>query len=226
MWGKLTTPESLLHEMWHETQRSRPADSGTRKQTFIYSFLYTVYALFRLWRAQWRWGCSHFFFVDHVWSGDISDNLYVCGVLCLEYCSTPHTVRSELIFLIFMCGGSTDKKSLKIYKILMCVPPFCRWLHYRMRLCFLCPIRGFPEAWTEGKLVPESSCVFMGVWGVPFSSRPQHLLYPIVVTVIFPVDCSEENFWFHSQTNRIIFPLTPLQCGCIEFLDPPNDTPM
>ena len=22
-----------------------------------------------------------------------------------------------------MCGGSTDKKSLKIYKILMCVPP-------------------------------------------------------------------------------------------------------
>ena len=33
VWGKPTTPESLLREMWRETQRSQPADWGTRKQT-------------------------------------------------------------------------------------------------------------------------------------------------------------------------------------------------
>ena len=40
-------------------------------------------------------------------------------------CVVEHTTHSTITadFLIFMCGGSTDKKSLKIYKILMCVPP-------------------------------------------------------------------------------------------------------
>lgn len=137
----------------------------------------------------------------------------------------------EVLLISWCCAHRALIRSNQTYILLEQLPrrwvyTVSRWLHYRMRLCFLCPPRGFPEALTEGKLIPESSCIFMGVWGAPFSSRPQHQLYPIVVTVIFPVDCSEENFGFHSQTNRIIFPLTPLHCGCIEFLDPPNDTPM
>ena len=39
---------------------------------------------------------------------------------------SKHTIHSTIKadFLIFMCGGSTDEKSLKIYKILMSVPSF------------------------------------------------------------------------------------------------------
>lgn len=69
--------------------------------------------------------------------------------------------------------------------------------------------------------------IYMGVWRATFSSRPQHLLSLIVVCVIFQVDCSEEDFGFHSQTNHIIFSWTPVHCGCIKFFDPPpKDTPL
>ena len=44
----------------------------------------------------------------------------MCVVSCAENIGAHHTQY----FLIFMCDGSTDKKSLKIYKIPMCVPPF------------------------------------------------------------------------------------------------------
>lgn len=93
-------------------------------------------------------------------------------------------------------------------------------------LSFLCPACDLPGAGIEGEADPGLNFVFMVVWRASFSSRPQTLLYPIVVAVIFPVDCSEENFGFHSQASRIILSLTPVLCGHVEFLDPPNDTPL
>ena len=51
------------------------------------------------------------------------------GVVAIGYCRSRLITR--YLWLggldsrsLFMCGGSTDKKSLKIYKILMCVLPF------------------------------------------------------------------------------------------------------
>ena len=43
--------------------------------------------------------------------------IFMCVVSCAENIGAHHTQCDK-------CGGSTDKKSLKIYKILMCVPPF------------------------------------------------------------------------------------------------------
>ena len=43
--------------------------------------------------------------------------------------TTHSTIKAD--FLIFMCGGSTDEKSLKIYKNLMCVPPLAPIQVYR-----------------------------------------------------------------------------------------------
>lgn len=92
-------------------------------------------------------------------------------------------------------------------------------------LSFLCPACDLPGAGIEGEADPGLNFVFMVVWRASFSSRPQTLLYPIVVAVIFPVDCSEENFGFHSQASRIILSLTPVLCGHVEFLDPPTIPP-
>lgn len=48
-------------------------------------------------------------------------------VRCVEIIGAHHTARSQLVnayIFIFVCGLQQDKKSLKLKKILICVP---RW---------------------------------------------------------------------------------------------------
>ena len=73
--------------------------------------------------------CRSHLIMQYFWLGLDLDSrsavrqiIFMCVVSCAENIGAHSTDKAD--FLIFMCGGSTDKKSLKIYKILMCVPPF------------------------------------------------------------------------------------------------------
>ena len=101
--GKPTTPESLLREIWHETQR----DAEVVAIGYCRPRLITRYF--------WLGGRDSRSAVRQI--------IFMCVVSCAENIGAHHTQYDQADFLIFMCGGSTDKKSLKIYKILMCVPP-------------------------------------------------------------------------------------------------------
>lgn len=89
----------------------------------------------------------------------------------------------------------------------------------------LCPCGDPLEAGIKDEADPEvklciHDCLKIALFFFFFSSRPQTLLYSIVVAVMFPVDCSEENFGLRSQTSRLIFSLTPVRCGRDEFCAP------
>lgn len=89
-----------------------------------------------------------------------------------------------------------------------------RWqhLHADLRIKYLRKVRGLTFqrlSWRKIWSLGESIYFHLD----PFSSRPW---YPIVVSVLQPVDCSEENFGIFHQTSSIILSLTPVHCGHVD----------
>ena len=94
---------------------------------FLFS-LYTVYALFRLWRARDAGVvgigyCRSRLITQCFWLGGLDPRSAVrqkslgCVVSSAENIGAHHTQYDQADFLIFMCWGSADKKSLRIYNI-------------------------------------------------------------------------------------------------------------